>query len=409
MCVPNRRPPLVTRRHRLLGSLLAAAAALAATELLLRLCGMPAPLTPSFAGRELTEAGCEPDPELFWVLRPAPGTNRFGLRGYEPAAARGARDLRVLCLGESVVSGPASGWSLSFGMLLERRLQTALPNARVETVLGGLPGWSVVQARRLLETRLRDFGADVTVVHVGVWNDQLPAYRRPDLELGALAPPTRFRCWDLLRRLAAWSGPPAAELARDPARAPYGRRVPLEQFRGELERIVAVARDGGGSVLFVLPARRPDVRGVNPISADYRRTQQEVAAALSVPVVDAMALCDRYEQDCGGIRAHSGIDLYADALHLGLAGHELVAKALFEAIAAAPPPRWPALAAADADANLSVCVPWRRRPCLRSPAAACCWRASSTVTAPSTACGSVAGWRRRARARRKGCASCCRR
>jgi len=335
---------------------LAVAAALAAAELLLRLFGLPAPAPPIFSGRELTAHGAEADPELFWVLRRdvANGTvNRFQLGGYDPAPVKGARDLRVLCLGESVVSGLRVGFDRSFGMLLERRLQAALPNARVETVLGGLAGWSVVQVRRLLETRLRDFAPDVTIVHVGAWNDQFPAGRCPDVELGALAPPSRCRCWQLLRRLGWWFGPPAAEV-RDPASAPYGRRVPLEQFRDELERLVTVARAAGGSVVFVLPALRPDSRGANPVSADYRRVQQEVAAVHAVPLVDAVALCDRHEQSWGGVRQHSGLDLYADALHLGLAGHELLAQALYAAIAAAPPPRWAALAAVTTATDLPV-------------------------------------------------------
>jgi hypothetical protein len=331
-----------SRKRTIAGIAAATLAAFACAEVAARVVGL------GEAGWEVllppechnSEIVLDPGPELCWWLHPGTSirsVNRFGLRGYEPAAGKGDADLRILCVGESVVFGAGVDLHQAFGMRLERLLQASLPGARVETLLGGLPGWSSHQARVLLQRLLRDFAPDVAVVHTGAWGDLMPAFRVADAAFADLRRPQGLRLLRMVTQLCWRFGPSAAELGSDVAHAPFGRRVPLPEFRRNLVDIVAQLRAAGSAVVLAIPALRPDARQLVADAERYRQAQAEVAAELRVPVVDVAAALDA--EFGGNAAALASPAVYVDGLHLGPVGHEVVARALHAAIAAMALPR----------------------------------------------------------------------
>jgi lysophospholipase L1-like esterase len=214
-------------------------------------------------------------------------------------------------------------------MVLERLLREALPNRRVEAIVGGVPGYTSWQDRVLLERELVDFAPDLTVLYVGGWNDYVPAFGDSDRARASGA-----RLGRLLRGAVARQ-PSEAEkeerwaefrdgIARD------GRRVPLGDFEDNLRAMVEFGRRNGGRVVFVLPPLDELTFAATPVAAEYRAAVREVAAAVAAPVFDAPAA---FAARRAATKVPDGFPstwpcLY-DWVHPSPLGHRLIAEGLF--------------------------------------------------------------------------------
>lgn len=264
------------------------------------------------------------DPELFWRIVPGQMpksalVNRHGLRGPWPERAKGPRDLRIACIGDSCTYGLGVAYDSAYGVQLERQLQNALPDRCVDAFLVGFPGYSTHQSRVLVERHLGELAPDVTIFYLGAWNDYLPAVPHDDLERARRASRS-LRLHMLVDRL---SEPDAEEFTflREEfraGRAPRGRRVALPQFRANVLAMLAAARALGSAPILVVPPVPASTRTVHPIGAEYRDCLLQLATAEQVPMVDGDAL----------FAAHAGEPLFLDWVHPTRRGYQLLAEAL---------------------------------------------------------------------------------
>ena len=268
-------------------------------------------------------AALVPDTELFWALDPSLGArlaNQHGLRGWWPSRDKDRRDIRIVCVGDSCTFGTSVRYEDTYGVRLESKLQERWPGRCVETVLLAVPGYSTHQNRLLCERHLAALEPDITVLYCGAWNDYLPAVSLSDSDRHAENTTSAPRLLRLLSRATGPSAVPAEELkqAFREGRAPRGRRVPLDEFRANMETMIELALASGSRVVVVLPPLPADTEQKYPVSLDYRGVLTEVAAKHELPLVDAPW---RFALEGGG-----GAPLFHDWVHPTARGHELIAS-----------------------------------------------------------------------------------
>ena len=278
---------------RLLLAFCATVLTLAAAELTLRALGLPAQTQSfRFLGSELDGNEFVADDELFWRLAPgvAYEVNALGLRGWLPPGAKGPRDLRIACVGDSCTFGVAVRYEETWGVLLERALRAANPGRRVESILAANPGYSTHQNRLLYEHQVLPLAPDVTVLYVGGWNDYVAAVGPNDRERTA----RRESRWYSSRIVQLLTRPDAGDrdavmAAFNRDEAPFGRRVPLAEYEANVRAMIAGGRSDGGVVLMVLPPVTQASLQRHPTAQAYRAATTAIARETGVPIYDAPA------------------------------------------------------------------------------------------------------------------------
>ncbi len=248
-------------RYRLLVMLLAPILVLGVVEISLRIFGYRYdPFAALTGGETHTELGevqfYRAHPELIWTLMPSAvlddnmrgfvkvHTNSLGLRGEE--LSEGGGQLKVLCLGDSITFGSCLPDDETFPVQLTRELEACRDEAagQVVVVNGGVPGWSSVQGRWLLE-RFRSWDPDFVVFWFGI-NDSKNARGLPDsmhivpAETVAvlIRPLRRLRVFQLLQQL----------LAPAPESIPDARRTSVEEFA---EAVRVIGEEWGDRAIFI--------------------------------------------------------------------------------------------------------------------------------------------------------------
>jgi len=213
-------------------------------------------------------------------------TNGMGLRGSQPPGARRPREVRVLCLGDSVTFGLGVRDDQTWPVQLKRVLLASpeLDGRPVHVLNGGVPGWSSVQGMRLLE-RVRWYEPDVIVFWFG-YNDVQAALGRPDAETGMLEEVVSTLFHLRTVQLAA-NAVDAIRGAGDDA-----TRASIEDYAAAVERLKALEAGGGPQVIFVRYPERLDTT-IAQLSRVVERAEavgvEWVAgpAALLLPVTPA--------------------------------------------------------------------------------------------------------------------------
>lgn len=214
----------------------------------------------------LNDLVVESDPELFWRLapnqsRPADGfpfrgviSNGQGLRAdHEIPLKKPPGEIRILFLGDSCTFGHGLLHTETFVSRVEQMLRAQFPNARLQCINAGVPGYSLFQGVRFLETQGARYQADLVVANFG-FNDNAPWDNRSDLD--------HYRQWLASRPIPAlrWSRlcQLAWEASANPGKnstAPRPRLTGTE-FYPLLLRLHQVASEQGSSLLLVaLPYR----------------------------------------------------------------------------------------------------------------------------------------------------------
>jgi lysophospholipase L1-like esterase len=185
-------------------------------------------------------------------------SNGQGLReSHEIPRRKGARESRILCLGDSCTFGYLLPHDATWVERLERYLSARFPGDTIECINAGVPGWGLFQGWRFLETRARALAPDLVILNFG-WNESVAWDGRSDLEhyaeIRASRPPAPLASSRLARlafRAFAGAAPSAA-----PARRP--RLLPHE-FRELLERCLASARRLGTELLLLVGGARSNL------------------------------------------------------------------------------------------------------------------------------------------------------
>jgi len=280
----------------------------------------------------------EPDPELFWRLRPDQAlpldrkrpffgqvSNAAGLRGRVPGPGR-ADALRVLALGDSCTFGFGADADETWPARLEAALR-ARHGLEAEVFNAGVPGYSSQQGVVVAERWIPRLAPDVVLVAFG-WNDSSVWDGRSDAEhaappSGATALLQHSRAFAALRKvLFSWRRSSGGRDAVSP-------RVSPQAFEDNLDRIASLAREHGAEVVFVAwPFRDQMGESFEGLTA-YQR------ATLDGPgdTVDLVT----------GFRDH-GVEAgqFLDGGHVGPAGYALVARLLAAELPWTEQRPWPA-------------------------------------------------------------------
>jgi hypothetical protein len=104
------------------------------------------------------------------------------------------------------------------------------------------------------------------------------------------------------------------------------RRVEVNDYASNLERLVSLARENEASVVFVLLANREDLRPQEAQAAwaAYRKVMRETAERHGAPIVEVPAL---FQSSGMSIQ-----QLFLDEMHPTAAGHQLIGEALADAL-----------------------------------------------------------------------------
>jgi lysophospholipase L1-like esterase len=200
-------------------------------------------------------------------------------------------------------------------------LRERLSGAPVECINAGLPGATLFQGWRFLETRGWSLEPDVIVLNFG-WNESADWDARGDLEFfelwNARLPPRALRGSSLARFL--WS---RRAIPKPDADLPKRARLSSEEFRGLLARCREEAKRRNLRCLVLVGASRANFDPRNAASArsPLQRIQLESGESLDgVAVLQELA------------REHAPDELFFDGVHTRAVANRALAEALSERI-----------------------------------------------------------------------------
>jgi len=125
----------------------------------------------------------ENDEELFWKLKPSSTlvdsmgsykgiiANAQGLREDHEIKKKEDNEVRILFLGDSCTFGYNLKHDQGFVDLTEKKLAIQFSKLKIECINAGVPGYSLFQGKKFLETKGLNYTPDAIVLNFG-WNDQ---------------------------------------------------------------------------------------------------------------------------------------------------------------------------------------------------------------------------------------------
>ncbi|HTY89138.1 MAG TPA: SGNH/GDSL hydrolase family protein [Candidatus Acidoferrum sp.] len=333
---PVARP---ARWKRLLQNLSLSAAAflmcLAVLELVLRLCG--------YGNLEIYE----PDPKLYWRLKPNQDcytkidhkpvhVNAQGARGPEFQVAKPTNTIRILSLGDS----RTFGWGLSDAETYSRRLEGLLQayvglDRRVEVINAGVNAWSYSQ----MLVYFRDFGLRyqpdfVILADANLWTE-FSEKNSPEFVKKFM---WRVRLKNFLRRFAMYHFVVEVELRKayekerlkflpvDPAHdmlfKEQQQRDPGAVYRDAIAGVCLVAQTNHIKALLLYVPTLDQLTAAGQRSS-LLQIKRAVSTEFAAPQVDMTP-----ELQLQG----KALYLDADPVHLNAQGNAIVAERLFETI-----------------------------------------------------------------------------
>ena len=324
--------------------------------------------------------------------------NALGLRGPEVTVPKPSGVVRLYSTGDSSIFGFGVEDTETFTTIAAERLNAAGGAPRVEPVIGAIPGYSTFQSINLLNLRGLKTDPDLFVI-ANLWSDNnFDSFVDKDV----LATTSGFetsitaRTRDLFTRSAVFRLLDWRFRVRDSvgkvqqvgwmqqSRGQLGpRRVSINDYAGNLERLVDMATGRGADVVFVLPANNEDLgsEGSDKAWTPYRKVMRETALRHGAPLVDVPA-----------VFIESGLSrdaLFLDEMHPTVAGHRLMGEALARTLSErgwpgeAPWPRTPRASPSPPTAIPSSRAPRRPAP-TPSTAAAGLSRDSAPCRVPSS-------------------------
>lgn len=291
-------------------------------------------------GQERFADVLEGDPELFWrlvadvVLPEESGryagrlSNAQRLReDHGIAVPKPEGEVRVLFLGSSPTFGTGVRLEETFVEIAERRLRERLPDRRVECINAGVPGYSLFQGWRYLETEGLRFEPDLIVVQFGasglqVWDNKSDV--RHHAESLARRPPRLLR-WSRLASLV-WGrrsagGPPTTPGVPRP-------RLDGSEFRALLADVKRAANRHGAELLFVVwPSRVHVLRREGERRTPLHELMLRFAKNHGIGAVELLPV---FEELC---RENPVEAVYLDAWHATALANAAVGERLADEIA----------------------------------------------------------------------------
>jgi lysophospholipase L1-like esterase len=218
----------------------------------------------------------EPDEKLFWRFRPtAPSMNSYGFETAEVTRPRPAGIYRILFLGNSCTHQGAP-------ILVESIMRGTHPE--VECLNFSTPGYTTYQGRIIAQSYLAEFEPHLLVVSYG-WNDRWLAYGSPDetkkivvsSNPAAAALSRLYSRWRLLQFVRKGLSPIMG--STEPLAI---SRVPIDQFKKNLETIGSEAEKLGIPVIYVTEPSSHPIAGVPDyvVLSKYAKSKETSLALL---------------------------------------------------------------------------------------------------------------------------------
>lgn len=266
--------------------------------------------------------------------------NSMGMRGPEPALPKPTGVRRLLATGDSSVYGFGVEDGSPFINVAAQALNTA--DSPIEGWNAAIPGYSSFQSINLLEMRALDLEPDVLVI-ANLWSDNnfddfvdkdlisawssfesTPTARvHRALQGSAFYRVMNYRLniatgMQAKARAVGWQVGGEGQIGR--------RRVEINDYASNLERLVELARENKASVVFVVLANREDLRPheAPPAWTTYRQVMRETAERHGAPIVQVPELFQ-----ASGL---STTQLFLDEMHPTVTGHRLIGEALVQAL-----------------------------------------------------------------------------
>jgi len=265
----------------------------------------------------------EPDPELFWKPVAHSPYNAQRFKGPLMAVPKPQEVFRILCYGDSNTDGPDQGsWPEVLQEVLNQ--QRTLGGRRYEVVNAGVAGYSSHQGLRRFQQDEGTYQADLVIVSFG-WNDVASAVGHADHEFRTSWVRVHLMRWlfksrlylVLLGNFSLMSAPAIDHTLPETA------RVPVPQYRANMDGFANLARQHGASAVFLTRPHRepaaalsqlPSWRGKVP---SYNAALRAWAVERRLPLVDVETLFDNL-----------GAAYFSDECHLTKRGHRTLAEAL---------------------------------------------------------------------------------
>ena len=267
--------------------------------------------------------------------------NGLGLRGPEPEMPKPAGVYRMISTGDSSIFGFGVEQEETFTTVAADALNAAGAAGTIEAVIAAIPGYSTVQSINLLTLRGLKVEPDLFVI-ANLWSDNnfdsfvdkevlaqttgfqdsLIARMRGGLSRSAI-----FRVVDWRVRVKGSVERVRAVGWMQKGRGQIGpRRVEINDYAANLERLVEMASERDADVVFVVPANNEDMKGGDGDKAwdPYRQVMRDTAARHGAPVIDVPAVFKASGQ--------SRTELFLDEMHPTVAGHRLMGEALADAL-----------------------------------------------------------------------------
>lgn len=261
----------------------------------------------------------EADDEVFWRLRPdvvlPVQTGRYGGRvsngqrlreDHEIVSPKPAGETRVLFLGASPTYGTGVLLEQCFVEVAERRLNAAFPGERIECINAGVPGYSLFQGWRRLETEGWSYEPDLVVLEFGagdiqVWDDRGDAEYHA--ELARRRPPGPL-VWSRFCRLL-WE-----RMRPRPEQGERRPRLVATEFRQLLVEAMQAAKRRGVALLFIAwPSRTHVLATEGERHTPFQELMLRFAVNQDLPAVDLLPV---FEELC---RAHPVEQVFLDVWH----------------------------------------------------------------------------------------------
>jgi len=280
-----------------------------------------------------------PDPELFWRLAPGVRLEQdrlpfFGLISNEQGFreehaipdAKAPGEQRILCIGDSCTFGYLLRAEESWPQAVERRLRAEFKATPIECINAGVPGYTLFQGWRFLETRAAALHPDLVVMNFG-WNESagwdgssdFDSYRR----LQAQRPPEWLAGSAIARQLWKLRG------AEKPAEGMRPRLSP-EEFSDLLERCRARTQALGAELVLLVGGARLNLPapGEKRVINQYQKRQYDFGATLKLTGSDAPGLVDGVVVALALARTLPKEQLFLDEAHPSARMNEAVSEVL---------------------------------------------------------------------------------
>ena len=273
------------------------------------------------------------DPELFWRLAPnitradddwplfGTISNAQGLReDHEIPRRKREGEVRILFLGDSCTFGDRLSIEESYVQGVEERLRTRFPGSAIECINAGVPGYTLFQGWRFLETEGFEYDPDVVVLYFG-WNDGVSWGDKSDQEhyeaMRARQPPGPLR-WSRMCQLLwqAMASVGAEEQSATPPAALRPRLLPQE-FGDLLARVHESTDRRERELLLLVGPHRNNIATNSPraLRSPYQKVVYEYGANITFAGERAPGYVDLVPAVQKMAESHSAAALFLDSVH----------------------------------------------------------------------------------------------